>query len=134
MVSFITPAIMMIRFDRLIENLSTDKKDSAIKLCRKYIEDFDNKSITILDREDTNKFSDELFEIELLITLGVYGLAEEQLKTLNEKIIKILANYNMFRNRLMNSESNEESIGTLSYLPNDILQDIVDRLQVDYVW
>lgn len=134
MVAVITPAIVMIRFERLLENISIDKQESAVRLCRKYIDDFDSKSITILTREDANQFSDELFEIELLITLGVYALAKEQLKALNNKIIKILANYQMFRNRLMNDKSNKDSIGVLSHLPNDILKDLVERLQIDYVW
>lgn len=134
MVAVITPAIVMIRFERLLENITFDKQESAVKLCRKYLDDFDNKSVTVLTREDANRFSDELFEIELLITLGVFQLAKEQLKALNNKIIHILTQYNMFRNRLMNNESKADAIGTLSTLPNDVLHSIVEMLQVDYVW
>jgi hypothetical protein len=133
MVLVITPAIVMIRLEKVLENINVNKPDVAVKLCRKYLAEFEGKSITVFTREDTNHFADELFEIELLITLGVFEMATVQLQLLNKKIVRILTNYNMVRNRLMSNDMSND-IGSLAALPNDILRDIVDKLQADYVW
>lgn len=133
MVLVITPAIVMIRLEKVLENINVNKPDVAVKLCRKYLDEFEGKSITVFTREDTNHFADELFEIELLITLGVFEMATVQLQLLNKKIVRILTNYNMVRNRLMSNDMSND-IGSLAALPNDILRDIVDKLQADYVW
>lgn len=136
MVSVITPAILMIRIERLINSVSINDAQTAIKLCRKYIEDLENRSITvsIIKQNDARFIAEDIFEIELLITLGAMTCAAEMLAKINNKIIKILVNYNIFRNRLMTDLSNEDTIGTLTMLPKDCLRDIVDKLQVEYVW
>jgi hypothetical protein len=134
MALIITPAILMIRIERLINKVSVDDSESAITLCRKYIEDLENKSISIININDARLLAEALFEIELLVTLGLMRCGEELLKTINDKIIKILVDYNIFRNRLMNDVPNEDSIGALAMLPTDCLRDIVDKLQVEYVW
>ena len=136
MVSIITPTILMMRMERLVHNVSVNDGQAAIKLCRKYIEDLENRSnsISILKTSDARVIAEEIFEIELLITLGLMTCAEERLKTINNKIIKILVDYNIFRNRLMNDVSDNNTIGTLAMLPSDCLRDIVDKLQVEYVW
>lgn len=136
MVSVITPAILMIRIERLIHNVLINDAQSAIKLCRRYIEDLENRSISIsiLTSNDARVIAEDIFEIELLISLGVMSCATERLKRINDKIIKTLLPYNIFRNRLMNEVSNNDTIGTLAMLPNDCLRDIIDKLQVEYVW
>jgi hypothetical protein len=134
MVSVITPAIVMIRLDTIVDKISINNHEIAVKLCRKYLDDFEAKTITVLTREDVIYFSDELFEIELLITLGVFNKAREQLQMLKKKVIKILVKYNMLRNRLMSNEASNDTIGSLAELPNDVLYEIVDKLQVEYVW
>lgn len=136
MVSVITPAILMIRIERLINNVSVDDNQNIIKLCRRYIEDFGNKklSVSITSQNDTRFIAEDFFEIELLVTLGAMTSAINKLKKLHHKIIKILVNYSIFCNRIMNDKSNEDTIGTLSILPTDCLRDIVDKLQIDYVW
>lgn len=134
MVSVITPAIVMLRMEKIAENISSNNRDGAIKLCQKYVEDFEKKTTTILTQEEVNHFIDELFEIELLITLGVFIKATNQVQALNKKIVKTLVNYNMFRDRLMHDEPSDETIGSLATLPADVIRDIVDRLQNDYVW
>ena len=134
MVSIITPAILMIRLERLVNSVSVNDAQSAIKLCRKYIEDLENISTSIISKNEARVLAEDLFEIELLITLGVMTFASERLKNIYDKIIKILVDYNIFRNRLMNDVLNEDTIGTLAMLPSDCLRDIVDKLQVEYVW
>lgn len=136
MLTVITPAIMMIRIERLMNHVSINDTETAIKLCKKYIEDLDNRSISIsiIETNDARYIAENLFEIELLITLGVTSCATIMLKIIKNKIIKILVNYNILRNRLMNDSSNVDTIGTLAMLPGDCLRDIVDKLQVDYVW
>lgn len=136
MVSIITPAILMIRIERLINNISVDDNQNIIKLCRRYIEDFENKkiSVSITSQNDTRFIAEDFFEIELLVTMGAMTSAINKLEKLHHKIIKILVNYSIFCNRIMNDKSNEDTIGTLSILPTDCLRDIVDKLQIDYVW
>lgn len=133
MVSLITPAIVMIRLDTIVNKISINEPDTAVKLCRKYLEDFQDKTVTVLTREDVNHFADELFEIELLITLGVFNNAREQLQMLNKKIVKILTNYGMVCNRIMNNKISRDN-GSLATLPDDVLREIVDKLQTEYVW
>jgi hypothetical protein len=133
MVSVITPAIVMIRLDTIVNKISINQPDTAVKLCQKYLDDFQDKTVTVLTREDVNHFSDELFEIELLITLGVFSNAREQLQMLNKKIIKILTNYGMVCNRIMNNQLLRDN-GSLAFLPDDVLREIVDKLQTEYVW
>lgn len=136
MISFITPTIMMIRLERLINTVSNNNAQSAINLCRKYIEDLENRSISIsiIEQNDARFIAEDLFEIELLITLGLMSCSEQRLKKINDKVIKILVDYNMFRNRLMQDTSDVDKIGILSTLPNDCLRIIVDKLQLEYVW
>jgi hypothetical protein len=130
MVSHITPSIMLVRLERLIENVKQDKNAVAVRLCQKYIKEINDKSITILDI----KIVDALFEIELLITLGVNSIALQQLNDIRKDVIKILTNYNIFRNRLMNDTSTPDMIGSLAFLPNDILRNVVHIVQQKYVW
>lgn len=136
MVSFITPTILMVRLEKLIKTVSDNDAQSAIKLCRKYIDDLENRSISIsiIKPNEAHLIAEDLFEIELLITIGLMNHSTERLKKINNKIIKLLVNYNMIRNRIMNDISNQDTIGTLAMLPIDCLRDIVDKLQVDYVW
>lgn len=134
MVHVITPAIVMIRLDTIVDKISINNSETAVKLCRKYLDDFEAKTVTILTHEDIIYFSDELFEIELLITLGVFNSAKEKVQMLKKSVVKILVKYNMVRNRLMSNVSSKDTIGSLATLPNDLLYEIVDKLQVEYVW
>lgn len=134
MVSVITPAIMMIRIERIIDSISINNNESAIKLCRKYVDDLKQKSVSIITEDEAELIAQQLFEIELLIILGLMRCAEEEVKKIHYKIIKLLTNYNILRNRIMSTVSNKHTIGELATLPNDCLENIVERLQVEYVW
>lgn len=134
MVLVITPAIMMIRLERLISYVLLDDVERSIILCRKYVKDLENKSISNTTTSVPRQLAEELFEVELLITLEAMTSASIRLKTLNDKIIKMLVNYHIFRNRLINVVSDESTIGTLYVLPTDCLIEIVDKLQIEYIW
>lgn len=134
MVMFITPAIMLIRLERIIQNITEDKQEVAIRLCQKYVRDISNKPMSIITRDEAKQIAQELFEIELLITLGIMDSAVEQLNDIRNKVVKTLSQFHMFRNRLMNEDSNIDSVGSLAGLPNNVLHIVADKLQFEYVW
>lgn len=134
MVFAITPGIMMIRLDRLLQNATVEKKDTAVKLCRKYVADLEMRNITILTDKETTKMAQEMFEIELLLLMDVIETAVQQINNIRQQVIKKLVNFSILRNRLSNDGHTKDTIGDLTSLPQDILLVVVDKLQNDYVW
>jgi anaerobic ribonucleoside-triphosphate reductase len=133
--SIITPGILIIRMERLLEYISNGNTQAAIRMCKNYSEDIEKKACDLFEREQANHISDVLFETELLLMLNASSIAQQKVRTIADLITKPLINYGMIRKRLMNEKnSTEDSIGSLSGLPIDVLRAVVDNLQTQYCW
>lgn len=130
----ITPGILIIRIERLLDFISTGNTQAAIRMCQKYSEDIDKKACNLFGREQAIHISDVLFETELLLMLNASSHALNNVRSIANLVTKPLINYAMIRNRLMNEESTQDNIGSLAVLPNDVLRAVVDNLQSQYCW
>lgn len=130
----ITPGILIIRIERLLDLISTGNTQAAIRMCQRYSEDIDKKASSLFERAQAIHISDTLFEIELLLMLNVSLPAEKKVRSIANLVTKSLVNYGMIRNRLMDEESTKDNIGSLAMLPNDVLRAVVDNLQSQYCW
>lgn len=130
----ITPGILLIRLDRLLQFIDIGNLTSAIRMCGKFVEDFDNKAGGVFKDKEVSYISDSLFEIELLLILNATSSAKDKIDTLRNNIIKTLVNYGVFKDRMMDEEYTEDTIGTLAIIPTDVRRFIVDILQIDYCW
>ena len=128
----ITHAIMSIRLERLIENLNRDDIVSIMqssRLCKVYAEDLKDAHF---DEKDIISMSDEFFQMELYILIGVKHLAIPIALMMYKKICKILTRYTVVMNRLLDTEQTSESVGVLYNLPMDINNLIADKLYAEY--
>lgn len=133
----ITPAIMSIRLERLIENLKRDDIASVMqssRLCKVFAEDFQNSNISIFENEDIISMSEQFFQMELYILIGVKHLAIPIALMMYKKICKILTRYAVIVNRLLDTEQTSESVGVLYKLPMDINSIIADKLFNEYCY
>lgn len=133
----ITPAIMSIRLERLIENLKRDDIASVMqssRLCKVFAEDFQNSNISIFENEDIISMSEQFFQMELYILIGVKHLAIPIALMMYKKICKILTRYAVMVNRLLDTEQTSESVGVLYKLPMDINSIIADKLFNEYCY
>lgn len=130
----ITPGILIIRIERLLEYISNGNIQAAIRMCQKYIEDIDKKACSLFEREQANHISDVLFEVQLLLMVNSSSIAQAKVRSVADLITKPLVNYGMVKNRLMNEASTKDNIGTLAILPNDVLRVVIDNLQTQYCW
>lgn len=131
----LSPAIISIRLERLIERIQDGEMESSIRLCKVYSEDMEKTYISIMEREEAIKIADDLFQVELLLMLNVTSNALEMVKNLQEMIRIKLINYEIVRKRMLNTEfQNEEKLGALCQLPMDVLRDIADRVHQEYCW
>lgn len=130
----ITPGILIIRIERLLDFINNGNTQGAIRMCKKYSEDIEKKACTLFEREQAVHLSDTLFEIELLLMVNATELATKKIRAIATIVTKPLVNYGMVRKRLMCETSTQENIGTLAQLPNDVLRTVVDSLQAQYCW
>lgn len=130
----ITPGILIIRIEKLLDLISTGKTQAAIRMCQRYSEDIDKKASSLFEREQAIHISDMLFVIELLLMLNASSQAQIKVRSIANLVTKPLVNYGMIRNRLMNEDSKKDNIGSLAMLPNDVLRVVVDNLQSQYCW
>lgn len=133
----ITPAIMSIRLERLIENLKRDDLASVLqssRLCKVYAEDFQNSNISIFENEDIISMSEQFLHMELYILIGVKHLAIPIALMMYKKICKTLTPYAVMVNRLLDTEQTSESVGVLYRLPMDIYSIIADKLFNEYCY
>lgn len=132
--SSITHGILIIRIERLLDYINDGNLEAAVRMCKIYSEELEKKAGPLFERETAINIADTLFEIELLLMLNASDLAKSKIHNIRDQITKPLVNYAMFRNRLMDDTSSKDSIGTLAMLPQDILRNVVDALQVEYCW
>jgi hypothetical protein len=130
----ITPGILLIRIERLSEFIDAENLTSAIRMCGRFVEDFDNKAGGVFKEQEIADISSSLLLIELLLVLNATSAAKDMTRNLRDTLIKTLVNYGVFKDRMMNEKSTEDTIGTLAILPNDVMRIVVDNLQMDYCW
>lgn len=131
----ITPAVMSIRLERLIENLKRADIASVMqssRLCKLYAEDFKNSNISIFENEDIISMSDEFFQMELYILIGVKHLAIPIALMMYKKICMILTRYAIMAKRLQDYEQTNETVGVLYNLPMNVNSIIADKLFYEY--
>lgn len=133
----ITPAIMSLRMERLVNTINGDVEDSvqrAIRLCKVYVEEMTVKQVSIFSTEDVCMFGEELFQAELYLLMGFPHLALESITIVRSKVQNCLVKYAVMRKRLLENEQSEEFSGTLYHLPRDVRSIIGDKLFEEYCY
>ena len=128
--SMITPVIVCIRIERLLDALQKKDKERVVYLCERFLQDFDDKSTAGFDRVEMNMFKDELQAIMLLAMLDVFSVNKclflqkytKRHVVIGKGIVSLLQKNNM----------GEDSLGTLAKLPYDLRYHLSIIVKQDY--
>lgn len=131
----ITPGIMLLRMERLLEATNCGEHESTergIRLCKKYVEELKEKKITIFSHEEVITIAEDLFLTELYLTLGLVELAQSTIKQVRNTIQHMMTSYAIIKKRMMCESKGNDYSGNLFHLPMDVKEIIVDKLHRDY--
>jgi hypothetical protein len=126
----ITPIIMLIRIERLLDALRDNDKERIISLCEKFVLQFNNADIGTFGVDEVEMLKDGFEEIMMLAMLDVFAIK----KGLSMR--KYVKNYVIVGNGivslLQNSCLEEDSLGNLNKLPFDIRYHLSTIMKMEY--
>jgi hypothetical protein len=128
--SMITPVIVCIRIERLLDALQKKDKERIVYLCERFLQEFDDKSTAGFDRVEVDTFKDELQAIMLLAMLDVFSVSKcsflhkytKRHLVIGKGIVSLLQKNNM----------GEDSLGTFAKLPYDLRYHLSIIVKQDY--